>query len=90
MLPYKKVNIDWFDIFFSSNFTKRPDGRDEAVATIFQRFSGEKEEGGVYKDITEKSIKIILDRASIATGPNDEMFWEVFLGDIKVHETKKG
>jgi hypothetical protein len=90
MLPYKKVNIDWFDIFFSSNFTKRPDGKYEAVATIFQRFSGETEEGGIYKDITEKSIKIILDRATISTGPNEEMFWEVFLGDIKVHETQKG
>jgi len=26
MLPYKKVHIDWFDIFFSSNFTRCPDG----------------------------------------------------------------
>lgn len=89
MLPYKKVHIDWFDIFFSSNFTKGPDGRYEAIATIYQRFTGENNEGGVYKDITKKDIKIILDQATIATGPTEEKFWEVFLGDIKVSETKK-
>lgn len=89
MLPYKKVNIEWFDIFFSSNFTKRPDGRYEAVATIYQRFSGTSNEGGVYLDVTKKNIIIIIDQASIETGDRTDKFWEVFLGDIKVEETKK-
>lgn len=90
MLPYKKVTIEWFDIFFSSNFTKRPDGRYEAVATIYQRFSGVNDEGGVYLDITKKNILIIIEQASIETGDKTEKFWEIFLGDIKVEETKKG
>lgn len=89
MLPYKKVSIEWFDIFFSSNFTKRPDGRYEAVATIYQRFSGTSNEGGVYLDVTKKNIIIIIDQASIETGDRTDKFWEVFLGDIKVEETKK-
>lgn len=90
MLPYKKVNIEWFDIFFSSNFTRRPDGRYEAVATIYQRFSGVTNEGGIYLDITKKNILIIIEQATIKTGPKTEMFWEIFLGDIKVEETQKG
>jgi len=89
MLPYKKVTIEWFDIFFSSNFTKRPDGRYEAVATIYQRFSGVNDEGGVYLDITKKNILIIIEQATIETGDRTEKFWEIFLGDIKVEETKK-
>lgn len=90
MLPYKKVTIEWFDIFFSSNFTKRPDGRYEAVATIYQRFSGVNNEGGGYLDITKKNILIIIEQASIPDGDKTEKFWEIFLGDIKVEETKKG
>ncbi len=89
MLPYKKVNIEWVDIFFASNFTQRPDGRYEATVSISQRFSGTKNEGGIYTDLTKKSILIVIDQAEIATGPNVEKFWEVFLGDIKVEETKK-
>ncbi|MEN6454192.1 MAG: hypothetical protein ABFD10_08025 [Prolixibacteraceae bacterium] len=90
MLPYNKVTIEWFDIFFSSNFTKRPDNRYEAVATIYQRFSGVTNEGGVYFDITKKNILIIIEQASIETGDRTDKFWEIFLGDIKVEETKKG
>lgn len=90
MLPYKKVNIEWFDIFFSSNFTRRPDGRYEAVATIYQRFSGVTNEGGIYLDITKKNILIIIEQATIETGDKTEKFWEIFLGDIKVEETQKG
>lgn len=89
MLPYKKVTIEWFDIFFSSNFTKRPDGRYEAVATIYQRFSGVNDEGGVYLDVTKKNILIIIEQATIETGDKTEKFWEIFLGDIKVEETKR-
>jgi hypothetical protein len=90
MLPYKRVKIEWFDIFFSSNFTKRPDGRYEAVATIYQRFTGENNEGGIYQDITKKNIVIVIEQASIDFGDRTEKFWEIFLGDIKVEETKKG
>lgn len=90
MLPYKKVSIEWFDIFFSSNFTKRLDGRYEAIASIYQRFSGVNDEGGVYFDVTKKNIVIIIEQAAIGTGDRLDNFWEIFLGDIKVEETKKG
>jgi hypothetical protein len=90
MLPYARVTITWYDIFFASNFTKRPDGRYEAVATIYQRFEGTTNEGGKYIDITKKNIQIIIEQIEIKTGDQVATVWEVFLGDIKVEETKKG
>jgi hypothetical protein len=89
LLPYSKVTIEWFDIFYASDFKKRTDGRFEAVATIFQRFSGITEEGGAYIDITKKNITIIIDKGEIMIGTNIETYWDIFLGDIKVVETKK-
>jgi hypothetical protein len=88
-LPYSKVTIEWFDIFYASNFKKRPDGKYEAVATIYQRFTGATAEGGKYEDITKKNITIIIDRVQIAVGGTYETYWDIFLGDIKVEETKK-
>lgn len=90
MLPYSSVKISWYDIFFASNFTKRPDGRYEAIATIYQRFEGRTNEGGLYIDITKKNIQIIIEQVEIKTGDQVATVWEVFLGDIKVEETKKG
>ena len=89
MLPYIKAKIEWYDMFFASNFTKRPDGRYEAVATIYQRFTGITDEDEKYMDITKKNIQIIIEQKEIKTGDIVEQVWEVFLGDIKVEETKK-
>jgi hypothetical protein len=88
-LPYSKVTIEWFDIFYASNFKKRPDGKYEAVATIYQRFTGSTAEGGKYEDITKKNITIIIDKVQIGVGGTFQTYWDIFLGDIKVEETKK-
>jgi hypothetical protein len=89
LLPYYKVKISWFDIFFATNFTKRPDGKYEAIATIFQKFEGSNNDGFKYIDITKKNIQIIIEQVEIKTGDKSEKVWEVFLGDIKVEETRK-
>jgi hypothetical protein len=88
MLPYTKITIEWFDIFYASNFVQRPDGRYEAIATIYQRFTGVLNEGGNYMDITKKNIQIVIEPKEILTGDIKEHVWEIFLGDIKVEETK--
>ena len=90
LLPYVIVKVSWYDIFFASDFVRRPDGRYEAVATIYQRFEGVNNEFGHYIDITKKNIKIIIEQREILTGDITELKWEVFLGDIKVEETKFG
>jgi hypothetical protein len=90
LLPYVTTRISWYDIFFASDFTKRPDGKYEAVATIYQRFEGITKEGGKYLDITKKNIQIIIAQIENKTGDIVETSWEIFLGDIKVEETKAG
>ena len=90
LLPYSSVKISWYDMFFASNFTKRTDGKYEAIATIYQRFEGTTNEGGKYIDITKKSITIIIEQIEIKTGDQVATVWEVFLGDVKVEETKRG
>ena len=89
LLPYSNVEITWYDMFFASNFTKRTDGKYEATATIYQRFVGTTNEGGKYIDITKKSITIIIEQIEIKTGDQVATVWEVFLGDVKVEETKR-
>jgi len=89
LLPYSNVKISWYDMFFASNFTKRTDGKYEAIATIYQRFEGTTNEGGKYIDITKKSITIIIEQIEIKTGDQVATVWEVFLGDVKVEETKR-
>lgn len=88
-LHYDKVAITWYKIYYASNFKLRPDGKYEAVASIFQKFSGETKEGVIYEDKTKKSILIIIDRVQIPNGPGNKTYWEVFLGDIKVEETSQ-
>jgi len=89
ILPYYAVKIEWFDLFFASDFVLRPDGRYEAVATIYQRFDGTYKDGGKYVDITKKSIQVIIEKREDWTGDQMKQEWKVLLGDIKVLETKR-
>jgi hypothetical protein len=88
VLPYTKVTIKWYKIFYASNFVKRPDGKYEAIATIYQEFKGETGDGSIYYDVTQKNIQIIIDQIEIKTGDQVEKRWEVLLGDIFVMETE--
>jgi hypothetical protein len=89
LLPYSDVKITWFDLFFASEFIKRPDGKYVAVATVYQQFEGVNIELQSYKDITKKNIEIIIQKIDAQTPEGIKSYWEVVLGDIRVMETKK-
>ena len=86
--PPQKVTIIWYDVFFTSNFTKLPDGRYEATATTYLRFDGTTNEGK-YIDITKKNIQVIIEKTEIKTENTIDTVLEVFLGDLKVEESYK-
>jgi hypothetical protein len=91
-LPYTSVNIKWYDVYFSSDFSKGEDGRYYAAATVYQKFEGYtgKEFGGKpYIDITIKNIKIIIAREEEHIGDRVIEKWRLFLGDINVEETRQ-
>ncbi|MBN1185810.1 MAG: hypothetical protein JXB49_26245 [Bacteroidales bacterium] len=85
ILPFKKVNIDFYDIAYVTTFKKGPDGKYYGTATIFQKFTGFQGDNMVYESVTKKEIEVILENVE------DEFYgekrWKIFLGDIKATET---
>lgn len=86
-LPYSRVIIKYYEIAYISEFTRGPDGRYYAVATVLQEFSGFSGDNLIYSDITKKEIEIIVD---LVEDPFfKEKSWRIFLGDIKATETRE-
>ena len=75
---YDKVTIRFYDVFFFSNFKKRPDGKYEAVVSMSQKFTGEGDRP--YSDVVQKNIQIIL----VPIQKPEGTYYEVKLGDISI------
>jgi len=89
-LNYSKVDVEWYKIEYVSDLEKQPDGTYVGVITIFQKFSGYDQEGGlVYQDVTKKDITVYVKRKETQIAGRLIGFWDVLLGDIRVKETSK-
>jgi hypothetical protein len=89
ILPYKKIDIKWFDIAYVRDFKKGQDGRYYAVLTVFQEYRGYSDEGKlIYKDITQKELEVVLDKVSKRIGDVEVKEWDVLLRGIRVVETR--
>ncbi len=89
VLPYRRVDIRWFDIAYVREFKKGRDGKYYAVITIFQEYKGFSAEGQLlYTDITQKEIEVVLDRLTRRIGDTEVKEWDVLLRGIRVVETK--
>jgi hypothetical protein len=89
-LNYNKVDIEWYKIEYVSDLERQPDGTYVGVITIFQKFSGYDQEGGlVYQDVTKKDITVYVKRKETQIAGRLIGFWDVLLGDIRVKETTK-
>ncbi|GAB4325661.1 MAG: hypothetical protein Kow00127_18380 [Bacteroidales bacterium] len=89
-LNYDKVDIEWYKIEYVSDLERQPDGTYVGVITIFQRFAGYDQEGGlVYEDVTKKDITVYVKRKETQIAGKLIGFWDVMLGDIRVKETAK-
>lgn len=89
-LNYDRVKIDWFNIEYISDLVRQPDGRYVGVITIYQRFTGETDDGMKYVDTTKKDITVYVERKQTQIQGRIIGFWDVLLGDIRVTETKPG
>jgi hypothetical protein len=89
-LNYDRVNIEWFNIQYISDLVRQPDGRYVGVITIYQRFTGESDDGLKYVDTTKKDITVYVERKQTQIQGRIIGFWDVLLGDIRVTETKPG
>jgi hypothetical protein len=89
-LNYNKVDIECYKIEYVSDLERQPDGTYVGVITIFQKFSGYDQEGGlVYQDVTKKDITVYVKRKETQIAGRLIGFWDVLLGDIRVKETTK-
>lgn len=89
-LNYDRVKIDWFNIQYISDLVRQPDGRYVGVITVYQRFTGETDDGLKYVDTTKKDITVYVERKQTQIQGRVIGFWDVLLGDIRVSETKPG
>lgn len=89
-LNYDRVTIEWFNIEYISDLVRQPDGRYVGVITIYQRFTGESDDGLKYVDTTKKDITVYVERKQTQIQGRLIGFWDVLLGDIRVTETKPG
>jgi len=89
-LNYDRVTIEWFNIEYISDLVRQPDGRYVGVITIYQRFTGETDDGLKYVDTTKKDITVYVERKQTQIQGRLIGFWDVLLGDIRVTETKPG
>ncbi|NJN25631.1 MAG: hypothetical protein HC819_06560 [Cyclobacteriaceae bacterium] len=89
-LNYDRVTIEWFNIEYISDLVRQPDGRYVGVITVYQRFTGESDDGMKYVDTTKKDITVYVERKQTQIQGRVIGFWDVLLGDIRVTETKPG
>ncbi len=89
-LNYDRVTVNWFNIQYISDLVRQPDGRYVGVITVYQRFTGETDDGLKYVDTTKKDITVYVERKQTQIQGRVIGFWDVLLGDIRVTETKPG
>lgn len=89
-LNYDRVTINWFNIQYISDLVRQPDGRYVGIITVYQRFTGETDDGLKYVDTTKKDITVYVERKQTQIQGRVIGFWDVLLGDIRVSETKPG
>lgn len=87
-LTYTKVVIESADAVRVDNIFETPDGKYEAIAYFSQKFCGYRDGRLVYNDVTEKKVKIYVEKEVIPTpSGEDQIIWQVLLGDIYVVST---
>lgn len=69
-----------------SNFYKTSENMYEATATFFQYFEGKSGEGHIYKDFTQKEVRVYISK--VEDGQLG-IYWDLKFGDINVSEIKE-
>lgn len=83
-LNYRKVEMTASDIKFVSKFHLGPDKKWHASAVIIQDFKGYRDNSVVYKDLTNKTIDIIINTFEEEKDGQTITKFEIYLGNISV------
>lgn len=88
LLKYDRVDIQWADINYVSNFRKAPDGNYYGTVSVKQTFRGYKDNQVVYSDVTAKDVEVVIKGMEKSIQGQKQMVWDVLLSDIGVVDTK--
>lgn len=89
VLPYSRVEIEWFETRWVSKFRQSPDGQYFGTVRVYQVFKGYGAEGKLkYEDITSKDIEVAIKVTEMDQGRTSKEVLHVRLGDIRVVETR--
>jgi hypothetical protein len=86
---FDKVNVEYADINYASEFKKGLDGNYYATITFVQKFQGFTDGNLTYGDITKRSMTIVIKHYEKQVNGESVSGWDLYLGDIGVVETKK-
>ncbi len=86
---FDKVNVEYADINYASEFKKGLDGNYYATVTFVQKFQGFTDGNLIYGDITKRSMTIVIKHYEKQVNGETVSGWDLYLGDIGVVETKK-
>ncbi len=86
---YSKVELEFADISYASEFKKGNDGNYYAVITFVQTFKGFKDGQMVYGDVTERNATTILKLYEKDDEGTTKKVWDIFLADVGVVETRR-
>lgn len=88
-LPYSRVEIEWVQSRWITEFRKAPNGKWYATYRIYQRFTGKGPEGNeLYTDLTQKDLTVELEILSMDKGDKKLDVLRVQFGDVRVIDTR--
>lgn len=88
MSRYSKVEIESADVVRVDNIRMTGEGKYEAVAYFSQKFCGYRDGKLIYADVTEKKVKIYVEKETVPMPDgNQQVIWLVLLGDVYVLDT---
>ncbi|MFD2570174.1 hypothetical protein ACFSUS_05980 [Spirosoma soli] len=82
-LNYKSVNIEWTEIQYLKELSQAADGNYYGVITGQQTFIGYGR-NTQYTDITQKNVRVKLERYHMVKNGQDDVRWNLLLGSIGV------
>lgn len=89
VLPYKKVEIDWYKTIWISKLRKGLDDKYYGKVRVYQVFKGIGLDGIIkYEDFTSKDIDVQIEVINKDLGEKSKQVLILKLGDVRVIETR--
>jgi hypothetical protein len=86
---YDKVKVEWARIQYVSQLREGKDGNYYGVVSFEQTFEGLVDDRVVYRDLTKKTMEVVVKRYTKQASGTTEELWDAFLADVRVQETRQ-